>query len=206
MAGDRAPSGATGRRRRFLRVETWRSASPFGGWMARGRGASFGLHRSQMRPISIVPLRGNGSGGTGSAAVFGLPASRNRRALTFGWAPTSVVRSQTKPRLFASPTDSRVRGRRSGLEPPGETSSESRAAHGKYGAAASERVRSRSPWEHRAVRSGNAAWPQRTLRWNKALRSRLGRRSVATRKRVRAERREGTPAGERNHTREGVMR
>lgn len=40
----------------FLRVDYRRSASPFGGWMGRGRGASFGLHRSQMRPISIVPF------------------------------------------------------------------------------------------------------------------------------------------------------
>jgi hypothetical protein len=33
--------------------------------------------------------------------------------------------------------------------------------------------RLKSPWEHRAVRSGNAAQSQRTPRWNKALRSAL---------------------------------
>lgn len=104
-----------------------------------------------------------------SAPAFGLEATVTGEPSTFG--PTASIgrRSQTRPRLLAFPRRS-GRGRRSGLEPRGETSSTETSGR-RDSAAASEIVSIQSPWEHRAVRSRKATWPQRTPRWKKALRS-----------------------------------
>jgi hypothetical protein len=73
-------------------------------------------------------------------------------------------------------------------------------------AAASETSRSKAQGSIERSRDGNVARTQRTPRWKKALRSRAVQRGVVTRKRARLQRREGTPAGERDRVRKDEAR
>lgn len=119
------------------------------------------------RPIPIELLRvldraGRKRSSLRAASEPALPAA------TLGSTPGIGRRSQTKPRHFAFPRRFGSRDAEAGLDPPGETSS-STGRRDTRGSIGNESIQ--SPWEHRAGRSGNAVPPQRTPRWNKALRS-----------------------------------
>jgi len=148
-----------------LRVDPLASEPPFGVVGTRPRcllreGPEPRCDRFQRRPSGIR------RDGGGTRRPSGR-RHRHRRPPTFGSRGQHRRRSQTKPKHFAFPSTFGSRGRQR-VYSHGETPSRS----GRRGNARQHRnVSTQNPWEHRAVRSGNAAWPQRTPRWNKALRS-----------------------------------
>lgn len=97
----------------------------------------------------------------------------------------------------------RVRGRRSGSGRQAERPARA-GRREKRGSVGTSRSKAQGSIER--SRDGNVARTQRTPRWKKALRSRAAQRSVATRERARLQRREGTPAGERDRVRKDEAR
>lgn len=97
----------------------------------------------------------------------------------------------------------RVRGRRSGSgrQAKGPARAGQRDERGSVGTS-----RSKAQGSIERARDGNVSRTQRTPRWKKALRSRAVQRGVVTRKRARLQRREGTPAGERDRVRKDEAR
>jgi len=138
------------------------------GWLGRGRGASFGRDRSHDAIDSSGALRG--SAGTvaerGDLRVAGTDTGGHRPS-----GPKASIDAGARQSRNTLPSP-----RRSGH---GDASGFTRTAKRPAGLGGAEtrgsigNVSTQNPWEHRAVRSGNAAWPQRTPRWNKALRSAL---------------------------------
>jgi hypothetical protein len=156
--------------------------------------------RGRFTGIPFVARRGCGRGDSfgrfaGATAIeHGRPFGDNR---------TLVAGSQTGPKHPAFPSRS-GEGTPKRFGPPGGMSSESWAA--RYARQRRKNESIQSPREHRASRDGNVARTQRTPRWKKALRSRAVQRAVVTRKRARLQRREGTPAGERDRVRKDEAR
>lgn len=165
----RAPSGARNDAVGFpLGADLLASHCSFGARVGCGRDAFLRECIGAERDRSRSSFRGGSRGAERTSLRVGSdrhPASRRPS----GRRRAPDARSQTRPRLlaflrlFGSGTPKR-------LEPRGETSSTEtsgrRETRGSIG-----NVSIQSPWEHRAVRSRKAAWPQRTPRWNKALRS-----------------------------------
>lgn len=138
-------------------------------------------------PFGVEPSASHGPFGARRDAAEALPSGfagatrdrssrvssemRDKRTPAFGHGDrASDAWSQTKPKHFAFPPTVRVRGTPRGFarkakRPAGLDGAQPRGSIGT--------CRLKSPWEHRAMRSGNAAWSQRTPRWNKALRSTL---------------------------------
>jgi hypothetical protein len=97
----------------------------------------------------------------------------------------------------------RVRGRRSGSGRQAKRPARAgqRDTRGSVGTS-----RSKAQGSIERSRDGNVSRTQRTPRWKKALRSRAAQRGVVTRERVPIQRREGTPAGERDRVRKDEAR
>ena len=97
----------------------------------------------------------------------------------------------------------RVRGRRSGSGRQAKRPARAgqRDTRGSVGTS-----RSKAQGSIERSRDGNVSRTQRTPRWKKALRSRAAQRGVVTRERARLQRREGTPAGERDRVRKDEAR
>lgn len=166
----RAPSGARNDAVDFpLGVDLLASHRTFGAHVGmRPRCRSFGnAHRSRTRPVSVLPSGQDRE--ERSAPAFGLEATVAGEPSTFGPTASTGRRSQTRPRLlaflrlFGSGTPKRVGTARRNVQHGNVWAARQRGSIGI--------VSIQSPWEHRAVRSRKATWPQRTPRWNKALRS-----------------------------------
>jgi hypothetical protein len=166
IAGDRAPSGETDRRRGMLPRDpppAFATAALRGFTprvtTQRGRRAPFGV-RVVEPGRSRLALTG-GCGWTGSAAVFGLPADRPRGTGPSGRVQNaSVLPEPDKPRTLPHHRS------RAGVT-PGEAGTAGcngwlqtirRPVRGRH-----PNMTIQSPWEHRAQCSGNAVLRQRTL-------------------------------------------
>ena len=171
--GEVTRSASETNRLRAIRADAWvafgwihlRSSRP-SGWLGRGRGASFGRGRSHDAIDSSGALRG--TAGTvaerGDLRVVGTDTGGHRPS-----GPEASIDAGARQSRNTLPSP-----RRSGH---GDASGFTRTAKRPAGLGGAEtrgsigNVSTQNPWEHRAVRSGNAAWLQRTPRWNKALRS-----------------------------------
>ena len=145
-------------------------------------------------PLGADPLalhRPSGTVECGRGDSFGRSRSpRDRRGSPFGEAPHRSQGARQGRNTLPSP-HVRVGGRQSGS---GRQAKRPAALGGAMRAAASGTSRSKAQGSIERARDGNVARTQRTPRWKKALRSRAAQRTVATRKRVPIERREGTPS------------
>lgn len=162
-------------------------------------------------PTRWTSLRGRSTGipfvarrGCGRGDSFGRSPEPPRSTVVVP-SGTTGCRSQgarqgrnTLPSLHV-----RVRGRRSGSGRQAKRPARAgqRETRGSVGTS-----RSKAQGSIERSRDGNVPRTQRTPRWKKALRSRAVRRSVVTRRRVRLQRREGTPAGERDRVRKDEAR
>jgi len=133
----------------------------------RGRGESFGTRQSHRTDPGRL-LR-EAIGRIGSAAAFGLPANEPADDRPSGRSQHRPARSQTKPRLCLPHPSREMRDPWPELEPQGKGRS--------FSVQRFTRGRHRNVFDPKAhgsierSRSGNASRTQRTLRWNKALRS-----------------------------------
>lgn len=163
-------------------------------------------------PTRWTSLRGRSTGipfvarrGCGRGDSFGRPAGATAIAhdRPFGDDSMPVARSQTGPKHPAFPSRS-GEGTPKRFGPPGGMSSASWAA--RCARQRRETSRSKAQGSIERSRDGNVPRTQRTPRWKKALRSRAEQRGVVTRERARLQRREGTPAGERDRVRKDEAR
>jgi hypothetical protein len=171
-------------------TERLRASDRRGGPSSRGGSTGIPLRGPLWSAAEVPP-----SGGTG--------ANRDRLRSSLRGQPyvgrMEPDRAETPclPPTFGSGDAEAVRAARRNVQ---------RELGGAMRAAASETSRSKAQGSIERSRDGNVARTQRTPRWKKALRSGAAQRGVATRKRARLERREGTPAGERDRVRKDEAR
>jgi len=163
--GNQSPSGDPGRCVGCLRVDPLASEPPFGVVGIAAEAPPSGGAGATMRSIPAEPF-GDPQGRWRNAAAFGLhapaPAANDLRV-----ARPASTPEPDKAETLCLLLDVRVVG-----TPRGFTRGRKPSWSGQRGNARQHRnVSTQNPWEHRAVRSGNAAWLQRAPRWNKALRS-----------------------------------
>jgi hypothetical protein len=151
FVGDRAPSGA----------------AELTGWILPS--GSSHRHPWTLRGFAdAAEALPSGCAGATRDRFLSLPSGTRSGCRPSGTATSIGSMEPDKAETLCLPHDVRVRGTprelaRTAKRPAGLDGAETRGSIGTR--------RYQSPWEHRAVRSGNAAPSQRTPRWNKASRS-----------------------------------